>query len=65
MARLALAGTRVVGDNGHMDNAIDLLETIEQETGPSPQWAVVWLHGLGADGHDFVPLVPELVLPLE
>ena len=63
MARLALAGTRVVGDNGHMDNAIDLLETIEQETGPSPQWAVVWLHGLGADGHDFVPLVPELVRP--
>ena len=44
-----------------MDNATDLLETIEQETGPSPQWAIVWLHGLGADGHDFVPLVPELV----
>ena len=63
MARPALAGTRVVGDNDRMDNAIDLLETIEQETGPSPQWAVVWLHGLGADGHDFVPLVPELVRP--
>ncbi|MET0892108.1 MAG: alpha/beta hydrolase [Pseudoxanthomonas sp.] len=46
-----------------MDNATDLLETIEQETGPSPQWAIVWLHGLGADGHDFVPLVPELVRP--
>ncbi|MEP6906764.1 MAG: carboxylesterase [Pseudoxanthomonas sp.] len=46
-----------------MDNAIDLLETVEQETGPSPQWAVIWLHGLGADGHDFVPLVPELVRP--
>jgi phospholipase/carboxylesterase len=45
----------------HMDNAIDLLETVEQETGPSPQWAVIWLHGLGADGHDFAPLVPELV----
>lgn len=44
-----------------MDNAIDLLETLEQETGPSPQWAVIWLHGLGADGHDFAPLVPELV----
>ncbi len=44
-----------------MDNAIDLLETVEQETGPAPQWAVIWLHGLGADGHDFVPLVPELV----
>jgi phospholipase/carboxylesterase len=46
-----------------MDNATDLLETIEQETGPSPQWAVVWLHGLGADGHDFAPIVPELVRP--
>ena len=44
-----------------MDNAIDLLETVEQETGPSPQWAVIWLHGLGADGHDFAPIVPELV----
>ena len=46
-----------------MDNATDLLETIEQETGPSPEWAVIWLHGLGADGHDFVPLVPELARP--
>ena len=41
--------------------AIDLLETIEEETGPDPRWSVLWLHGLGADGHDFVPLVPELV----
>ncbi len=39
----------------------ELLETIEQETGPSPQWTVLWLHGLGADGHDFAPIVPELV----
>lgn len=46
-----------------MDSATDLLETVEQETGPSPQWAVIWLHGLGADGHDFAPLVPELVRP--
>lgn len=29
----------------------------------SPTAAVIWLHGLGADGHDFVPLVPELHLP--
>jgi len=48
---------------GTMDNATDLLETVEQETGPSPQWTVLWLHGLGADGHDFAPLVPELVRP--
>jgi phospholipase/carboxylesterase len=38
-----------------------LLETVEHETGPQPQWSVLWLHGLGADGHDFAPLVPELV----
>ncbi len=44
-------------------DAIDLLETIEEETGPDPRWSVLWLHGLGADGHDFAPLVPELVRP--
>ncbi|HZX80337.1 MAG TPA: alpha/beta hydrolase [Lysobacter sp.] len=38
-------------------------ECIETETGPSPRWSVVWLHGLGADGNDFAPLVPELVRP--
>lgn len=38
-----------------------LLDTIEHETGPQPQWAVIWLHGLGADGNDFAPIVPELV----
>jgi phospholipase/carboxylesterase len=38
-----------------------LLDTIEQETGPAPRYSVIWLHGLGADGHDFVPIVPELV----
>jgi phospholipase/carboxylesterase len=40
-----------------------LLETLEIETGPSPRAAVIWLHGLGADGHDFEPIVPELGLP--
>jgi phospholipase/carboxylesterase len=34
---------------------------VEVETGPAPRWAVIWLHGLGADGHDFEPIVPELV----
>jgi phospholipase/carboxylesterase len=41
----------------------DLLETIEIETAPVPTAAVIWLHGLGADGHDFEPIVPELDLP--
>ena len=40
-----------------------LLETIEIETGSQPDAAVIWLHGLGADGHDFEPIVPELKLP--
>jgi phospholipase/carboxylesterase len=40
-----------------------LLETIEIETGKAPDAAVIWLHGLGADGHDFEPVVPELRLP--
>ena len=42
---------------------VDLLETVETETGPDPRWSIVWLHGLGADGHDFAPIVPELVRP--
>jgi predicted esterase len=33
------------------------LETIEIETGGAPSAAVIWLHGLGADGHDFEPVV--------
>lgn len=37
------------------------LPTVEHETGPSPAWSVIWLHGLGADGNDFAPIVPELV----
>ena len=38
------------------------MESIAIETGPRPQAAVIWLHGLGADGHDFEPIVPELGL---
>ncbi|MEA3191934.1 MAG: phospholipase/carboxylesterase [Betaproteobacteria bacterium] len=38
------------------------MEAVEIETGSPPQAAVVWLHGLGADGHDFEPIVPELGL---
>ena len=40
----------------------ELLETIEIETAPKPTAAVIWLHGLGADGNDFAPIVPELGL---
>jgi phospholipase/carboxylesterase len=41
----------------------DTLETVEVETGSSPRASVIWLHGLGADGHDFEPIVPEMDLP--
>jgi phospholipase/carboxylesterase len=39
------------------------LETIEIETRPKPSHSVIWLHGLGADGNDFVPIVQQLKLP--
>ncbi|MDB5776312.1 MAG: carboxylesterase protein [Herbaspirillum sp.] len=39
-----------------------LLETIDIETAPNPTASVIWMHGLGADSSDFVPLVPELDL---
>lgn len=40
----------------------DLLPAIEVETGAAPRFSVIWLHGLGADGSDFEPVVPELGL---
>jgi len=43
--------------------AQSLLPAVEVETAPNPQRSVVWLHGLGADGHDFEPAVPYLVRP--
>ena len=46
-----------------MKKAIDLLPAVEIETGGSPAHTIVWLHGLGADGHDFVPIINELTLP--
>ena len=39
-----------------------LLDNIEIETAPNPSVAIIWMHGLGADGNDFVPLVRELDL---
>jgi phospholipase/carboxylesterase len=40
----------------------ELLPTVEIETAPNPTHSVVWMHGLGADGNDFVPIVQELGL---
>lgn len=44
---------------------MDLLPHIELNTGPDPAGTVIWMHGLGADGWDFVPIVRELPLPEE
>ena len=41
----------------------ELLETVEIDPGTEPEASVIWLHGLGADGHDFEPVVPMLGLP--
>ena len=40
-----------------------MLQTVEIETSPNPSASIIWLHGLGASGHDFEPIVPELRLP--
>ena len=42
---------------------MELLENIEINPTVEAKSAVIWLHGLGADGHDFEPIVPELNLP--
>lgn len=41
------------------------LDYIEIQTGVDPAASIIWLHGLGADGHDFEPIVPELGLPTD
>lgn len=41
------------------------LPTVELNPGKAPVAVVIWLHGLGADGHDFEPIVPELRLPAD
>lgn len=44
---------------------MELLSHIELATGANPRGSVIWMHGLGADGWDFVPIVRELDLPEE
>ncbi|MEO5830201.1 MAG: alpha/beta hydrolase [Rhodanobacter sp.] len=39
------------------------LPAVEHETAANPTHSIIWLHGLGADGNDFAPIVPELVDP--
>jgi len=42
----------------------DTLPNITLESGPNPAHSIIWLHGLGADGEDFVPIAEELELPV-
>jgi len=42
----------------------DILPHITLETGDSPQHSIIWLHGLGADGEDFVPVAEQMPLPV-
>ncbi|MGB1686655.1 MAG: alpha/beta hydrolase [Pseudomonadales bacterium] len=44
---------------------MELLQHIEIEPATDARATVIWLHGLGADGHDFEPIVPELQLPAD
>lgn len=46
-------------------NTTNFLPAVEIETNPKPIYAIIWLHGLGADGNDFVPIVNELGLLAE
>ena len=41
-----------------------ILSHIALDSGKQPQYSIIWLHGLGADGQDFVPMVDELKLPV-
>lgn len=41
-----------------------ILSSITLDSGKNPQYSLIWLHGLGADGQDFVPMVDELKLPV-
>ncbi len=42
----------------------EILAHILLESGKNPQYSIIWLHGLGADGQDFVPIVDDLSLPV-
>lgn len=46
-----------------MSHPIEVLPCVEITTASDPRHAIIWMHGLGANGHDFEPIVPELVDP--
>ena len=50
-------------NSAHNEDSGELLDYVEVTTADNPLYSVIWLHGLGADGHDFEPIVPFLGLP--
>ena len=40
-----------------------MLQSVIAQTGENPKFVVIWLHGLGADGNDFAPVVPQFKIP--
>lgn len=44
------------------ERVLKVPQSVEVEVGAEPDCSIIWLHGLGADGHDFEPIVPELRL---
>src|SRR5262245_45802822 len=48
--------------HAHMNTSSEILPCVEIEPSARAQFAVIWLHGLGADGNDSVPIVPYLGL---
>ncbi len=51
--------------SAHGTDSGDYLDCVEVTTSDNPQYSVIWMHGLGADGHDFEPIVPFLGLPAQ
>ena len=56
---------RVIPTNNlQLKNMSSVLPNITLNTGSDPQYSIIWLHGLGADGEDFVPVAEEMELPV-
>ena len=58
----AMDSSKSADKNDTVAVAGKLLDYVEVSTGDNPQYSVIWMHGLGADGHDFEPIVPVLGL---
>jgi len=58
-----MASSKSAQDTGSGTGGGELLECLEVSTSDNPEYSVIWMHGLGADGHDFEPIVPYLGLP--